>query len=181
MFATILLPAIPVFAIGGVLITSDTPLVCCWTWAAVWAYPAIRTDHLGGWVVGGIGECPGCSGEVFGPGIPGLGRSVPAARARHTVVNWSGRVSGSCRCSAWGSGWPRSLSGMRSTAGRGPANWPIASGFPTGPSWGSIWPILGFLGGEAAVLGGVWWVAGVAAIVGAFRTVDPARESDVIG
>ena len=42
MFATLLLPAIPIFAIGGVMITSDTPLVCCWTWAAVWTFRAIR-------------------------------------------------------------------------------------------------------------------------------------------
>ncbi len=35
--AALVLPAIPIFAIGGVLITSDTPLVCCWTWAAIWA------------------------------------------------------------------------------------------------------------------------------------------------
>src|SRR5262249_55237920 len=40
MFATLLLPAVPVFAVGGVIITSDTPLVCCWAWAAVWALRA---------------------------------------------------------------------------------------------------------------------------------------------
>lgn len=40
--ATLLLPAIPLFAIGGVLITCDTPLVCCWTWAAVWASRALE-------------------------------------------------------------------------------------------------------------------------------------------
>ena len=31
-------------------------------------------------------------------------------------------------------------------------------------TWGSLWPVLGFLGGEAAVLGGIWWIAGLAAI-----------------
>ena len=41
MVAVLLLPAIPVLAIGGVVITSDTPLVCCWAWAAVWTYRAI--------------------------------------------------------------------------------------------------------------------------------------------
>ncbi len=51
MFATLLLPAIPVFAIGGVMITSDTPLVCCWTWAAVWILrdPDGRPSHAGSW------------------------------------------------------------------------------------------------------------------------------------
>ena len=32
-----------IIAIGGVLITCDTPLVCCWTWAAVWCFRAVRT------------------------------------------------------------------------------------------------------------------------------------------
>ena len=68
---------------------------------------------------GGVIECSGCAGEVFGPGIPGIGRAVPACSARHTVVNCSDRDSGRCRCSAWGSGYPLSSSGMRSTAGRG--------------------------------------------------------------
>ena len=54
MFAALLLPAIPVFAIGGVIITSDTPLVCCWTWAAVWAYRAIRSDDFRPWVLAGV-------------------------------------------------------------------------------------------------------------------------------
>ena len=31
----------PLFRVGGLLMTIDTPLLCCWTWAAVWAYRAI--------------------------------------------------------------------------------------------------------------------------------------------
>ena len=37
LIAVLLLPAIPIFALGGVIVTSDTPLVCCWAWAAVWS------------------------------------------------------------------------------------------------------------------------------------------------
>jgi hypothetical protein len=35
--------------------------------------------------------------------------------------------------------------------------------------------VLGFLGGEIAVLGGIWWVAGVMAITAALRAAVPAR------
>ena len=45
LMAVLLLPAIPVLAIGGVVITSDTPLVCCWVWAAVWAYRAVKSEQ----------------------------------------------------------------------------------------------------------------------------------------
>src|SRR4029077_13876379 len=31
-------------------------------------------------------------------------------------------------------------------------------------NWCSIWPVLSFLGGETAALGGIWWVAGLTAI-----------------
>src|SRR5438132_205457 len=50
MFAALLLPAIPIFAIGGVLNTCDTPLVCCWTWAAVWTFRALQTDDRRAWL-----------------------------------------------------------------------------------------------------------------------------------
>ena len=36
-------------------------------------------------------------------------------------------------------------------------------------TWGSLWPVLGFLGGEAAVLGGIWWIAGIAALKDTLR------------
>src|SRR5579883_3389484 len=54
LLATLLLPAIPMFAIGGVIITSDTPLVCCWTWAAVWTLRAIRSGDLRPWILAGL-------------------------------------------------------------------------------------------------------------------------------
>ena len=54
MMAVLLLPAVPVLAIGGLLITSDTPLVCCWTWAAVWAYRAVRLRQTRAWIMAGL-------------------------------------------------------------------------------------------------------------------------------
>src|SRR5262249_1086330 len=41
-------------------------------------------------------------------------------------------------------------------------------GLSSRATWVSIWPVLSFLGGEAAALGGIWWVAGIAAFGGAF-------------
>jgi hypothetical protein len=43
-------------------------------------------------------------------------------------------------------------------------------------TWGSLWPVLSFLGGEVGVLGGVWWVVGVMAIAAAVRTVRSTRD-----
>ena len=52
LIAVLLLPAIPIFALGGVIVTCDTPLVCCWAWAAVWAYRAVQEDDLRAWLRG---------------------------------------------------------------------------------------------------------------------------------
>src|SRR6202041_1779069 len=54
MMSVVLLPAIPILAIGGVVITSDTPLVCCWTWAAVWAYRAVLSQETRTWIAAGL-------------------------------------------------------------------------------------------------------------------------------
>ncbi len=54
LFAVLLLPAIPVLVIGGVLMNCDTPLVCCWTWAAVWAFRALQTGNARAWIAAGL-------------------------------------------------------------------------------------------------------------------------------
>ena len=55
LFAVLLLPAVPVLAIGGVLMTCDTPLVCCWTWAAVWTFRAIADRQAArAWIAAGL-------------------------------------------------------------------------------------------------------------------------------
>src|SRR5947208_552669 len=53
LIAVLLLPAVPLFHLGGSLMTVDTPLVCCWTWAAVWAYRGIARDDPRAWVTAG--------------------------------------------------------------------------------------------------------------------------------
>ena len=38
-------------------------------------------------------------------------------------------------------------------------------GLSSRATWASIWPVLTFLGGDVAALGGIWWIAGMAAVV----------------
>ena len=35
------------------IVTSDTPLVCCWAWAAVWATGPCKQDDLRAWLAAG--------------------------------------------------------------------------------------------------------------------------------
>ena len=146
MIAVLLLPAIPVLAIGGVVITSDTPLVCCWTWAAVWTYRAVRTDELRAWIaaglIGALGVWAKYSFLAF-PASVGLFLLLSPAHRR----SLSGPASGRCRCCArmglapiliWNArhGW----AGAGQLADR--------VGLSSRATWASIWPVLTFLGGD---------------------------------
>ena len=180
MFATILLPAIPIFAIGGVLITSDTPLVCCWTWAAVWTYHALRTDHLGGWIaaglVGALGVLAKYSVLAF-PASIGLFLLLSPAHRRQLIR--PGFWVMSTLCVALGLASVLVWNAQHGWAGAGQLADRV--GLSDRASWGSIWPVLGFLGGEAAVLGGIWWVAGATAIIAALpHRRRPAVETGLI-
>ena len=170
MFAALLLPAIPIFAIGGVIITSDTPLVCCWTWAAVWTYHAIRSDRLSYWIAGGLLGAVGVLAKysvLAFPASVGLFLLLSPVHRRRLIQPGFWIMSVICvglglvPVVVWNAqhGW----AGAGQLADR--------VGLSNRASWGSIWPVLGFLAGEVAVLGGVWWVAGVGAIVGGIRRV----------
>ena len=128
LIAVLLLPAIPVLRSGGVIVTSDTPLVCCWAWAAVWA----------------TGPCKQTTCE---PGSR-LARSAPSASWRNTHF-WRFLHRSACSCSqrlaSQSALATRVLgdvaahrrvraaadrsSGTHSTAGPGQINWPIAWAF----------------------------------------------------
>jgi hypothetical protein len=175
VFATLLLPAIPVFAIGGVVITSDTPLVCCWTWAAVWMLRAIRTDSFPAWILAGAIGALGVMAKYSVLALPASVGLFLLLSARHRrqwlrpgfwtmsvlcvvlgmapIVYWNARQ-----------GW----AGANQLADR--------VGLSDRASWGSLWPVLGFLGGEAAVLGGIWWIAGLAALKDTLRDLLGSRR-----
>jgi 4-amino-4-deoxy-L-arabinose transferase-like glycosyltransferase len=170
MFAAILLPAIPIFAIGGVLITSDTPLVCCWTWAAVWSYRATKSERLGDWIVAGLVGAVGVLAKysvLAFPASVGLFFLLSPSHRRQLVRPGFWAMSTLCV----GLGMVSVLVWNAQHGWAGAGQLADRVGLSDRASWGSIWPILGFLGGEAAVLGGVWWIAGVAAIVAAIRTI----------
>ena len=107
MMAVLLLPAIPVLAIGGVLITSDTPLVCCWTWAAVWTYRAVRSQQTARLDRGGTDRRSRRLGEVLVSGFPRLGGSLSLHQPGVSTPARAGSASGRCRCYASGWGSPR--------------------------------------------------------------------------
>jgi 4-amino-4-deoxy-L-arabinose transferase-like glycosyltransferase len=174
MFAALMLPVIPVFAIGGVLITCDTPLVCCWTWAAVWAFRALQTDDLRTWIVAGLVGALGLLAKYSVLAFPvsvGLFLVLSPAHRRQLARPgyWVMAIIcvglGLAPILAWNAhhGW----AGVGQLADR--------VGLSDRATWGSLWPLLGFLGGEAAVLGGIWWLVGLSAIAAALRTVVPFR------
>ena len=53
-------------------------------------------------------------------------------------------------------------------------------GLSSRATWASIWPVLTFLGGDVAALGGVWWIAGMAAVIAAIAQVIRQAKSETI-
>jgi 4-amino-4-deoxy-L-arabinose transferase-like glycosyltransferase len=170
MLAVLFLPAIPILALGGVLITCDTPLVCCWTWAAVWTYRAVRSDDPRAWIaaglIGALGVWAKYSFLAF-PASVGLFLLFTAAHRRQLTRPGFWTMSllcvslGLAPILIWNArhGW----AGASQLADR--------VGLSSRATWASIWPVLSFVGGEAAALGGIWWVAGIAAMGGALVQV----------
>jgi hypothetical protein len=175
LMAVVLLPAIPAIAIGGVVITCDTPLVCCWTWAAVWTYRGILRDELRPWVVAGLIGALGVLAKysfLAFPASVGLFLTLSSSHRRQLLRPGFWAMSIVCAAIglapilAWNSqhGW----AGANQLADR--------VGFSARASWGGLAPVLSFIGGDAAALGGIWWLVGLFAVGGAVRLlVWPAR------
>jgi hypothetical protein len=180
LIAVVLLPAIPVLAIGGVLITSDTPLVCCWAWSAVWAYRATLRDDTRAWVVAGLIGALGVLAKysfLAFPASVGVFLMLSSAHRRQLARPgfWamsllSGGI-GLAPIVAWNflHGW----AGASQLADR--------VGLSARASWASALPVLSFFGGDAAALGGIWWVVGLVAIGGALRHLARTSGSRAAG
>jgi hypothetical protein len=180
LMSVLILPAVPILAIGGVIITSDTPLVCCWTWAAVWTYRALSTDDLRAWVaaglIGALGVLAKYSFLAF-PASVGLflllfpSHRRQLARPGFWMMTLLCAGLGLAPIVAWNAhhGW----AGASQLADR--------VGLSTRSTWAGARPVLTFVGGEAAALGGIWWMAGMAAIIGTVvqvaRAVRKAGDS----
>jgi hypothetical protein len=184
LMAVLLLPAIPILAVGGVVITADTPMVCCWAWAAVWSYRAILANDTRRWIIAGLIGVLGVWAKytflVF-PASVGLFLLLSSAHRPHLLrpgfwaMAWLATGVGLAPILIWNAahGW----AGAEQLADR--------IGLSSRSTWASIWPVLGFLGGDAAALGGIWWIAGAVAVVGAVgrvlrygKTVETVDSND---
>jgi hypothetical protein len=161
LLAVLLLPAIPLFRVGGLIMTVDTPLVCFWVWAAVWSYRAIRDDRLGPWMIAGLLTALGVADKytmLAFPASVGLYLVLERSRRRQLLRPgfWMlalGSAAGMAPILSWNArnGW--AAAGQMS--GR--------LGLESSWNWGHVQPVLTFLGGELAVIG-LWWVIGVPAL-----------------
>ena len=176
MAAVLLLPAIPVLAIGGVVITSDTPLVCCWTWAAVWTYRALGSQGSRAWIAAGLIGAVGVWAKYsFLAFLASIGLFLLLSRAHRYQLRRSGFWVMSLLCIGLGlapiflwnlsHGW----AGANQLADR--------VGLSSRATWVSIRPVLTFLGGDVVALGGIWWFAGIAAVTGAVVRVMRRAQS----
>jgi 4-amino-4-deoxy-L-arabinose transferase-like glycosyltransferase len=165
LITVLLLPAIPVFALGGVIVTSDTPLVCCWAWAAVWAYRAVQDDDLRAWLAAGSIGAMGVLAKYSFLAFPAsVGLFLLLSASRRSQLRRPGFWLMSSLTGGFGllpifiwnaqHGW----AGANQLADR--------VGLSSRATWLSVWPVLSFLGGEAVALGVIWWIVGLTALCG---------------
>ncbi len=181
VIAVVLLPAIPILVLGGVVVTSDTPLVCCWVWAAVWTYRAVEKDDLRAWLasgaIGALGVLAKYSFLAF-PASIGLFLllSPPHRRLLSRPGFWlMSLITGGLGLApifVWNArhGW----AGANQLADR--------VGLSSRASWAGIRPVLSFLGGEVVALGVVWWFVGLAALAAVLARLTrerPGTSSDL--
>ena len=180
LMAVLLLPAIPVMAIGGVVITSDTPLVCCWVWAAVWTYRAVRTQQPFAWttagLIGALGMWAKYSFLVFLASAALFLVVTPAYRHQLRRV---GFWAMSLLCVGLGLAPILIWNVNHGWAGAGQLADRV--GLSSRATWVSIGPVLTFFAGDFAALGGIWWFAGMAAIVSALTCVIRGARSNIAG
>jgi Dolichyl-phosphate-mannose-protein mannosyltransferase len=183
LIAVLLLPAIPIFALGGVIVTSDTPLVCCWAWAAVWSYRAVKEDQLRAWltagVIGAVGVLAKYSFLAF-PASVGLFLLVSKAHRRQVMRGGFWIMSLLC-CGLgvlpiWVWNAHHAWAGGYQLADR--------VGLSSRAHWASVWPVVSFLGGEALALGVIWWIVGfvcLALIGGRLLRLHPGAITECRG
>lgn len=178
LYAVLLMLAVPLFRVGGLLMTIDTPLLCCWTWATLWAYRAIADGRRLGWLfagaLAGIGVLAKYTMLAF-PASVGFYLLVSPAHRRQLVRPGYWIMGGLCGLGmvpivAW------------NAAHSGVASHQMADrvGILTPWNWGQTRLLLGFLGGEVAVWGVIWWGVGVAALFRAAVVVLRRSDESVV-
>jgi 4-amino-4-deoxy-L-arabinose transferase-like glycosyltransferase len=180
MITVLLLPAIPVLAIGGVVITSDTPLVCCWTWAAVWAYRSVESQRLRDWIAAGcIGAVGVWAKYSFLAFLGSVGLFLLIGRAHRHQLKGLGFWVMSVLCV--GLGLTPVVIWNLSHGWVGASQLADRVGLSSRATWASIWPVLTFVAGDIVALGVVWWIAGIAAIRDALRFLNQDVTRDEAG
>jgi hypothetical protein len=173
LIAVLLLPAIPLFRVGSLILTVDTPLICCWTWSAVWAYRGIIRQETHAWVIAGSIAAVGVLAKYTMIALPAsVGLFLLAQRTYRRQIFRPGFwlmsltcVLGISEIILWNAAhrWV-GLDQIAHRLGLLPSDElvdPVISGVST--RWSAFVSVLGFLGSEVAVLG-IWWLVGVCAL-----------------
>jgi 4-amino-4-deoxy-L-arabinose transferase-like glycosyltransferase len=164
---------IPILAAGSILMTIDAPFVCAWTWALVVLHRAARSGALALWLAAGVLIAIGLLAKytmlLLFPAF-GLWLLIdPSVRPRLREPGpYAAAVLGLCGLLPiviWNAanGWVsfRHVAGQAGVAG-GPRFDPEG--------------ILAYVGGQAAVLGGVWFVGMIWALVDFYRRPQIAGD-----
>jgi hypothetical protein len=186
LLAVLLLPAIPVLAIGGVLMTCDTPLVCCWTWAAVWTFRALQPAKRQAWIAAGLIGALGVLAKYTMLAFPAsVGLFLVLSPRHRRELRRPGYWLMSALCVALGLAPILAWNAQHNWVAFGQLADRV--GLSPRANWGGIKPVLVFIGGDFAALGGIWWVVGATALVQTLNAVTkksgaaPAARRVTIG
>ena len=179
LYAILLMLAVPLFRVGGLLMTIDTPLLCCWTWATLWTYRAIADGRRAGWllagVLAGIGVLAKYTMLAF-PASVGFFLLVSPSHRRQLLRPGFWLMCGLC-----GLGMVPIVAWNAAHSGAASHQMADRVGILSPWNWGQMRLLLGFVGGEVAVWGVVWWGVGVAALFKAalvvFRRADESVQT----
>ena len=177
LHAILLMLAVPLFRVGGLLMTIDTPLLCCWTWATLWAYRALADRRRVGWLIAGVLGAVGVLAKYTMLAFPvsvGFFLLVSPSHRRDLIRPGFWLMCAICALGmvpivAW------------NAAHSGVASHQMADrvGILTPWRWGQLRLLFGFLGGEIAVWGVAWWAVGVAALRRALTVVRRGEGDSV--
>jgi hypothetical protein len=164
LWAMLLMPVVPIFVFDGLIMTDDVPFVCCWVWAAVWTHAALQNGSLRAWICAGLVSFLGVLSKYTMLAFPiSVGLFLLISRKHRGQLAGPGFwvlallcASGMVPIVAWNV--THEWVAMRHLAGR--------VGL-TNASWSGLATTLRFLGCEAAVLGGLWWLIGLGALASA--------------
>ena len=177
LYAILLTLAVPLFRVGGLLMTIDTPLLCCWTWATLWAYRALADGRRLGWLLAGLLAGVGVLAKytmLAFPASVGFYLLVSPRHRRQLLRPGFWLMGGLC-----GLGMVPIIAWNAAHSGVASHQMADRVGILAPWNWGQTRLLLGFLGGEVAVWGVIWWGVGVAALLGAARVTFRRTEDSL--